>query len=389
MATKKGYGLIIPKEWKAGKWNKLSAREILAQLKVLNHDAFYRMAEGAGIDIALLEMSGYDYDGVSELALIELGNFLSLEKFNEVKKIITAADRVKDSDFAYVLRRYNDRNNVVGSLYADDEAKEILEQIAYVHIDLPESERQLMRLFIDEFHEDKAAALNETMNLYGGHLVYIPEFESFVSGREYIAWFRGDAIDAEYGDEIKRMKAMLDLVSVYKLIADGGEFQIQSARIRQHKVNISKEATDILAKGLAMTLKMLHDTNPSISLDADVDRTFSSFEMKMAGNDIAKIEDDLSVRLESYDEEFDLGLFYYLADNAISWPDGFTLTNRYLFLYKLAKFFKFVSDAEYEKTISISMSKEIVDGIKYRIKQMHNRDKDGKLLDWHLHGDDM
>ena len=46
MDKKKGYGLVIPANWKAGKWDKLTTQEIVNQLRVLNHDAFYR---GSGV----------------------------------------------------------------------------------------------------------------------------------------------------------------------------------------------------------------------------------------------------------------------------------------------------------------------------------------------------
>ena len=72
MKDKKGYGIVIPKGLSASKWNKLTPEEILAQLKNLNKDAFFRMAEDAGVDLELLKSSGYEYDGISELALIEL-----------------------------------------------------------------------------------------------------------------------------------------------------------------------------------------------------------------------------------------------------------------------------------------------------------------------------
>lgn len=80
------------------------------------------------------------------------------------------------------------------------------------------------------------------------------------------------------------------------------------------------------------------------------------------------------------DDEIDLNMFYYLADNAISWPQNMTLTKRCLFLYHLAKFFKYIPDNEYDKNKSISTSKEIADKIKYTLKQMKAKDKDGEIL---------
>lgn len=107
MADKKGYGIVIPNEWESGRWDGLSANEILVQLKRLNQEAFYRMAADVDIDLALLEDADYDFDGISELAIIDLEAYLSEDKFLAVKELITEEDYEKDSDFRYILRRYN------------------------------------------------------------------------------------------------------------------------------------------------------------------------------------------------------------------------------------------------------------------------------------------
>ena len=85
-----------------------------------------------------------------------------------------------------------------------------------------------------------------------------------------------------------------------------------------------------------------------------------------------------------YKSENDLQLFYYLADNAIQWPKDITLTKRYLFLYRLAKFFKYVDETNYDDTTYYASRKEIVEAIKYQIKQVKKRDKDGKMLNIYL-----
>lgn len=91
--------------------------------------------------------------------------------------------------------------------------------------------------------------------------------------------------------------------------------------------------------------------------------------------------------IERYEDELDLNLFYYLADNAIRWPKDITLTKRYLFLYRLAKFFQYISESEFEDTELGVTRKEIVDGIKFRIKQMRKKDMDNETLNFYLHRD--
>lgn len=81
MNEKKGYGLIIPSDFEVGKWEKETAHNIIDQLKKLTRDAFYRMAKEADIDLELLESAGYEFDGIPEIAIIELEGYLSENKY--------------------------------------------------------------------------------------------------------------------------------------------------------------------------------------------------------------------------------------------------------------------------------------------------------------------
>ena len=88
MKDKKGYGIVISKGLPVSKWNKLTPEEILAQPKELNKDAFYRIAEDAGVDLELLKSSVYEYGRISELALIELEVFPPKKKAESVRKLV-------------------------------------------------------------------------------------------------------------------------------------------------------------------------------------------------------------------------------------------------------------------------------------------------------------
>ena len=79
-------------------------------------------------------------------------------------------------------------------------------------------------------------------------------------------------------------------------------------------------------------------------------------------------------------EETDLGHFYYLADNAIKWSPGITLTKRYLFLYKLASFFGYLKISAIDDLDNAYVRKDIVDKIKKQVKSFEKRDPDKEIL---------
>ena len=383
MNEKKGYGLIIPADFEVSKWEKETAQNILDQLRRLTNDAFYRMAEEVGIDLELLTESGYEFDGLSTIAVKELESCLSDDKFKEVTQYISKRDYTKDGDFRYVLRLYDDKTNAINMAYLVEFAGEIKQIIKYALIEERERMLKLIALFIDEFEDGKTESRRRVLKEYGGHFISMPELDSFLSYRDDMEWYRGDTFDPEYKEEVDQMRVMRDLIPLYKLISEGGEFQIQSTRQKHHKIIINKESTAILADAIALALKMLHDTNPMLNPGTDIDKSYTWVDLicSREGSDVDRILESLEYSIGSYDSEFDLDLFYYLADNAIDWPKDITLTQRCLFLYKLAKFFNFVPATEYDNNTYISTRKEIVEAIKYKIRQMKNRDKDGKMLD--------
>lgn len=391
MDKNKGYGLVIPANWKPGKWDKLRAQEIVSQLKALNCDAFYRMAADVDIDLTLLEQSGYEYVGLSEVTQKELEAFVPKRKFSEVRKLLTEADFHKHHDFQYVFHLYNDRNSTIAELYVPEIAAEIMKSREYSLRDERENVRNLMALFIDEFEDDKTAARRQVLKKYGGHFISMPELDSFLSYRDIVEWFRCDTFDPSYEENVKQMRAMRELGSLYKLLSNGGSFQIQSSQLKHQKISLNQDSSELLANSVALTLKMLYDTDPMLSPDPQIDKKYHSYDLITFSNSevVDEVLDAVNIGIENYEDEFDLSLFYYLADNAIKWPNDITLTKRYLFLYRLAKFFKHISESEYEDTESSVTRKEIVDSIKFRIKQMRKRDADGETLKFYLHPVDL
>lgn len=246
-----------------------------------------------------------------------------------------------------------------------------------------------MGVFIDEFDEDKTAARKQVLKEYGGHFISMLELDSFLSYRDIVEWYRGDTFDPDFKNDVEKMKAIRDLIPLYKLISEGGEFQIQSTRYRHQKTIINDKSSDILANAIAMALKMLRDRDPYLSAGTNYDKTYSWVDLTCAraDNGVEEILETINWGIERYEDELDLNLFYYLADNAIKWPKDITLTKRYLFLYRLAKFFQYISESEFEDTELGGTRKEIVDGIKFRIKQMRKKDTDDETLNFYLHRD--
>ena len=121
------------------------------------------------------------------------------------------------------------------------------------------------------------------------------------------------------------------LFDLYKLISEGGEFQIQSTRYRHQKTIINDKSSDILANAIALALKMLRDRDPYLSAGTNFDKTYSWVDLTCAraDNGVEEILETINLGIERYEDELDLNLFYYLADNAIRWPKDITLTKRY------------------------------------------------------------
>lgn len=379
--------MIIPADFEVSKWEKETAQNILDQLRRLTNDAFYRMAEEVGIDLGLLGKAGYEYSGISELSMIELEACLSETKYKEVEELISSDDFLRDRDFQYVLFLYDNQKNVIKEYYSDEKGGDISQYKKYILQDERESMIELMRLFIEEFYKDKSEARKKVLEEYGGHLISIPELDSLLANRDVIAWYRGDTFDPGYEESIQKMKAMRDLVPLYKLLSGNGGYQIQSTIYRHRKVTIDNNSAQLLAQAVAIALKLLHDTNSDISIPTQVDKSYVWYELLAAGNDIDEILEDIESGIDSFESESDLNLFYYLADNAIKWPTNISLTDRYLFLYRLAKFFNHVQGAEYDGTTYFATRKEIVEAIKYRIRQMRIKNKDKNLLNSYLKND--
>lgn len=385
MKDKKEYGIVIPKGLSASKWNKLTPEEILALLKDLNKDAFYRMAEDADVDLVLLKSSGYEYSGISELALIELEVFLPKKKAESVRKLVGREEYSKNEDFSYVLHLYNDKTNIINELFDETTANQLLKFRELTLRGDRKIELDLKQLFIDEFSEKKTKARTEVLKKYGGHFIDISELNSFLYHRDYISWFKGDTFDNDYENTIQKLKSLQEFVKLYQLISEDDELQIQSTKYAHNKFIINGRTLDLLLNAVAFTLKVHNDTDGDINPLTEQKKKYWWFELGVAKETsqeaIEELIEKIESMLDSYSSESNLNLFYYLADNAISWPKKISQTQRYVFLYKLAIFFKHLEARAYGDLNNAYVRKEITDKIRYIIKTMKDSDPDQELLD--------
>lgn len=408
MNDKKGYGLIIPEDLVPESWEGLTPQQMLSELKDYNVEAFYHMAEDSGIDVALLDKSGYEYDGLSQLALMELEAFQGAATARQVKDLLTKSDNRKERDFKYVLHTYLEENGTANELYQENTLEEVLEYQKYSHHKERESVLKLTELFIEEFKDDKTEVRKEILKKYDGRFIDLPELTSFLGKRMDVAWYRGDILNPQYEQSIKDAEAMKELVALYRLICQGDEFQIKSSKIQHQKLTIKGKTVEILQDAIAYALKVHHDVNsifplghgikedidlgsdedtelsPSPIIEPEIDAEMSKF-VKLADMEVAKrYMDEIAVYVEAdiegYTDEKDLRLFYYLADNAINWPDGIRQTDRYVFLYKLASFFGYVELTELDDLSNAHVRKEIVAKIKNQLKYYEEKDPDKEIL---------
>lgn len=98
---------------------------------------------------------------------------------------------------------------------------------------------------------------------------------------------------------------MRDLTPLYELISKGGDFQIQSAKFKHQKVTINSASTEILAKAVALALKMLHDTDPYLCPGANIDKTYTWADLICAGagDEFHEILASINSSIESYEDE--------------------------------------------------------------------------------------
>ena len=254
-------------------WEGLTPQQMLTELMDYNVEASYRMAEDAGADVALLDKSGYEYDVLSQLALMELEAFKGADTARQVKELLTKSDYRKERDFKYVLHTYLEENDSASELYPENTLGGVLEYQKDSHHRERESFLKLTGLFIEEFKDDKTEARKELLKKYDGRFLDLPELTSFLEKRMEVAWYRGDILNPQYKQSLKDAEAMKELVALYRLISQVDEFQIKSSKIQHQKMTIKGKTVEILQDAIAYALKVHHDVNSIFQLEHEINVT--------------------------------------------------------------------------------------------------------------------
>lgn len=255
MADKKGYGIVIPNEWDYKEIEKLSLEEFYAELMRLDMEAFYRMANDVKLDLPLLENAGYEYQGLSSIALIELDDFArsseTLRKYVKYIIEVNPASYEMKADFDYVLALYLREHNLFDKYYPEEMAEIYSQEVAEVATTENSSTIKLIRLFIDEFKDAHTELRYKVLEKYGARFQSCYAFEYFASKRGLSEWFYKS--DDEYADrDLGQAERLKELMNLYRLLKDGSDLIIQSSVFKSRKTMISANAAKILGDLIIM-----------------------------------------------------------------------------------------------------------------------------------------
>lgn len=385
MADKKGYGIFIPNDWDTKKIEKLSLEDFHEELMRLDKEAFYRMANEVELDLPLLEKAGYEYQGLSSIALIELDNFArssdTLRNYEKYIIEVNPASYEMRADFDYVLALYDREYHLFDKYYPEDMARIYSQEVADVATTENSQTIKLIRLFIDEFKDAQTEWKYKVLEKYGARFQSCFAFEYFVSKRGLSEWYNKS--NDEYGDrDLEQAERLKELMNLYRLLKDGSDLIVQSSLFKSRKAMISANAAKILGDLIIMGVPHIRAFDFRMGdVEGTFDNTGQFIPVMNADNETYRsICAELDQVIENSVAEKDLKLFFYLADNAIWWLHGIGITQRYIFLYKLSQFFGYVKASDYEDLTNGDVRKEITDRIKRMMKSMEKEDKDKSLL---------
>lgn len=389
MADKKGYGIVIPCEWDSKEIEKLSLEEFFQEVMRLDKEAFYRMANEVELDLPLLASAGYEYQGLSSIALIELDNIARSSDTlrNYVRYIIEVnpASYEMKADFDYVLALYLREHNLFDKYYPEEMAEIYSQEVAERATVENTRTVSLIKLFIDEFKDDRTEWRYKVLEKYGARFQSCFAFEYFVSKRGLSEWSYKS--NDEYADrDLEQAERLKELMNLYRLLKDGSDLIVQSTVFKSRKAMISANAAKILGDLIIMGVPHIRNFDFRMGeVEGTFDKTGQFIPVMNANNETYRsICAELDEVIEHSAAEKDLKLFFYLADNAIWWPEGIGTTQRDIFLYRLSQFFGYVKASDYENLTNGDVRKEITDRIKRMMKSMEKEDKDKSLLTKYL-----
>ena len=372
---KKGYGIVIPAEWKASDFNG-SLDDLFAWIVELDKKAFYRLADAGGIDLELLERAGYEYEGLSFVALNEFENYFKGNS-EELAIMPQLMDRIANAssqnDFDYVLRLNDKSSGIIRQYYSENYANKLSLSAKAASIDSGfDREKELLRVFIEGLKDGNTSARLEVLEKYGLHFNAQKEYEQFTSKRELWDW---DANDGEYSaEDAEEPAAVLELIELYRLLSSEESVVIQSPKVKARKLTLSKRATVMLTNLIQEEFPRLRNMFSAI----DVASVKQGIEQLMEQDSIKNMKGEFAFIMAEHKTE--LNLFYYLAYNAISWQDPISMTDRYLLLFRLAQFLGYIPKSDNDDLESGFERKNIADIVKKSIKRQEDKDPNQEIL---------
>lgn len=360
---------VIPEDWEPSMLLNKDADEIIDVMLKLDKEAFYRMAEAAGIDLDLLKRAGYEYQGPSHMALSEMRWFA--DEHPELYKIVSVKEGY-DVDFQFVFQCFE-----AGGYHMVKDEDDIFRDPIEI---------ELMRMFIDEFRDEHTEARLELLDKYGTVMQSCLPYRQLVGARRDLSsWFSSSKpTPSGFDPEIARKFVsatmenngyMKELLSLYRLLKGGGEFAIQSTSVTNRKVKISAGATSLLAEMIIKTMPYV-DTYEVAHVDLS---RYSS--TKRTEEDLYKMCRRLvDLTLDSHNLFNDVGLFYYAADSVMPKTENQSYTEHYVFLYRLAIFFKYIEPTVYDDFSDAYDRKRIAGSVSSQISRIKSKDKDKSLL---------
>lgn len=372
---KKGYGIVIPAEYKSSDFNG-SLDELIVWIFDLDKEAFYRLADSAGIDLVLLGRAGYVYEGLSLVALNEFEN--CFKGISEALAIMPQlmdkiANAASQNDFDYVLHLNDKSNGIIRQYYSEEEVNKLSLSCEAASINSGfDREKELLRVFIEGLKDEHTSARLEVLEKYGLHFNAQKEYEQFTSKRELWDW---DANDGEYSaEDAEESAAVLELIELYRLLSSEETVVIQSPKVKARKLTLSKRATVMLTDLIQAEFPRLRNMFSAI----DVANIKQEIEQHLEQDSIKNMKSELAFIVAEHKKE--LNLFYYLAYNAISWQDTISMTDRYLLLFRLAQLFGYIPKSDNDDLESGFERKNIADIVKKSIKRQEDKDPNQDIL---------
>lgn len=120
-------------------------------------------------------------------------------------------------DFDYVLGLYNRDNDILSKYYPDDYAEVLTQEVEEMPTTNNPLGLKLMRLFIDEFQDEKTAARQAVLDRYGERFNSLFVFEQFALSRNIGDWYKNE--NPYKIADIELCESLQELMNVYPILS--------------------------------------------------------------------------------------------------------------------------------------------------------------------------